>query len=99
MQNPRGKCGVINKKVQTNLLDVEAKDGVIGSSLGSVSSSRTHGKVVGVKRKGIKMKGIESHLETKIVYARIFLFYHTESRSGLNFTIIFFFVVVVAWTR
>jgi len=64
-----------------------------------MSSHRTHGKVVGVEGKGIKMKGIESHLEAKLIYARILLFYHTKSRSGLDFTVIFFLVVIVTWTR
>ena len=100
IENPSGKCGVINKKVKRICtLDVEVKDRMIGSSLGSMSSHRTHGKVVGIERKGIKMKGIESHLETKVVYARIFLFYHTKSRSGLDLAVIFFLVVVVTWTR
>lgn len=40
---------------------------LVDFDLGSMSSDRTHGEIVGIKRKGFKMKGIEPHLETEVV--------------------------------
>ena len=40
---------------------------LIDFDLSSVSSNRSHGEIVRIERKGFEMKGIEPHLETKVV--------------------------------
>lgn len=51
---------------------------LINFDLGSVSSNRTKGEIVRVEGKRIKMKGVEPHLEAKVVCVGIFLLHHAK---------------------
>ena len=53
-------------------------EGLVNFDLGSVPSNRTEGKIVRVEGKRIELKGVEPHLETKVVCVRIFFLYHAE---------------------